>query len=208
MLASERNAKRRNKVLFDIDCIIDWDLTIINYYKHHQNKLDSKQKEFINQPMADIKWMRMYGDIDQLDELGADIAISKVDLIPYAITTSMETLYKTYNGYNVGTIIKAKIRCNDEIEAQFIKKRMPRADVLIAPRSKVHAGDYTRIILMNARDALEYINDKVIDYMICNVRLYMDKEMPEMPPRDVALLLDIDDFTIAKMYTDVPDAFG
>ena len=47
MLASERNAKRRNKVLFDIDAIIDWDLSLINYYKHHQEKLNDKQKAYI-----------------------------------------------------------------------------------------------------------------------------------------------------------------
>lgn len=207
MLASERNAKRRNKVLFDIDAIIDWDLSLINYYKHHQEKLNDKQKAYINKPMSDFKWMRMYGDIDAVSTLDAPV-IDKEKLLPYAITTSMETLYKTYNGYNTGGIIKAKIRCNDQIEAQFIKKRMPRADVIISPREKIHSGDYSRIVVINANDALSFINDKVVDYMVCNVKLYMDPDIPGMVPKAVAVLLDIDGFTIAKMYTDVPDAVG
>lgn len=196
------NDIRRNRILFDFESIVDLKLSYIKYYffSHSNPIIDDSQ-------LDGFKFNRMYVYQDPLSLIQID-DINSIDLdhpkLP--VFTGMKTLLEEY--INSG-IIKCRVLCKDEQQERIINEAIPKANTLISSRDKIRVKNFARIVLADQKHILEFKDPITVDFMILNFRENFYEEDETLIDKDVLINTgDINQFTIAKAYPEIPDPVG
>lgn len=190
---SLNNDKKRNRVLFDFEALIDMKISYLISYTDRRDSLE------------DLKFRRMFDNTSILD--GLEIKQEDFDHPKRIVFTSMKTLLEEYHNLN-GEII-SKVLCKDEYQERIIKHYFPWASVITAPRGKVNTLNFTRIILGDSAHTLEFTDPVTVDFLILAFRDNFSKEDADLLPKEVLIGIgDVNSFTIAKPYLEFQDPVG
>lgn len=175
-----------NSILFDIDSIVDMEMTAIKYVSHEwsyavldtaiieNNEISMKIKrsyrsslfeDSLNTSYRGIGLMQQVLDRDQ-KEIFESSHVSLTDLV------SLLRAYKEAGG----GLIKATIRCDNEFQKQFISTLDRDISVIVQPRKDVDTSRYGRIIVGNCMKALEYELNEPKSIVVLNFIENFDKE--------------------------------
>ena len=195
------NDKKRNRILFDFESIVDIKLSALRKYII----------ETTGYPVSDFelgthKFNRMHSMKDVLE----NIDTSTQDLLhpEYPVFTSMQVLLnrflRDYNG-----MISPKVLCKDAIQQRIIKDSFPDVKVLMGTRDQVKTINFARIVVGEAKHILEFKNPITVDFMMLNYRENFTKDDPKVIDPEVLVRIgDVNKFTIVKTYPDIKEPMG
>lgn len=196
------NDIRRNRILFDFESIVDLKLSYIKYYffSHTNPIIDDSQ-------LDGFKFNRMYVYQDPLSLIQIEDRDSiDLDHPKMPVFTGMKTLLEEYIKSD---LIKCRVLCKDEQQERIIKKAIPKANTIISSRDKIRVKNFARIILADQKQILEFKNPITVDFMVLNFRENFQEEDETLFDKDVLINAgDINQFTIAKAYPEIPDPVG
>ena len=199
------NDKKRNRILFDFESIIDLKLSYIRKYLIESGKAIIEEHQ-----MDQFKFNHMYIYQDPLS-LIPNLDRSSIDLDhPEApVFTGMRKLLSVYLE-DPNKLINASVLCKDEQQQRIIKEFIPRANkILVAPRNKVKVLNFSRIILADPRQTLEFRNPITVDFMVLNFREnFSENDASLIDPEVLMKVCDVNKITIAKAYPDIPEPVG
>ena len=195
------NDKRRNRILFDFESIIDLKLSVIR----------RKISEETGYPIQDFelsryKRLRMFSIRNILE----GIEYNEDDFYhpKYPVFTSMKRLIERLQKEGSG-IVDPVVLCKDQIQQRIIKESIPNVKTLVGTRDKVKSLRFARIVLSDPNHALEFINPTTVDFMILNYREnFMESDDKMINPKILSLIGDVNTFTIAKAYPEIKDPVG
>ena len=198
---SNNNDKKRNRILFDFESIVDIKLSAVR--KHVIETTGYPIQDF---ELAAYKINRMYSKRDILE----NIDTSTQDLLhpEYPVFTSMQVLLnmflRDYNG-----MVSPKVLCKDAIQQRIIKDSFPEVKTLVGSRDQVKTINFARIVVGEAKHILEFKNPVTVDFMILNYREnFTDKDSSIIDPEVLVNVGDVNKFTIVKTYPDVKEPMG
>ena len=198
---NSNNDKKRNRVLFDFESIVDLKLSAIR--KHITETTGYPIQDF---ELNRYKFERMYSDLEILNSI--DTSTQDFYHPEYPVFTSMRVLLNQYLSTGNG-IIYPKVLCKDSIQQRIIKDSFPEVKVLVGSRNQVKTINFARIIVGEAKQILEFKNPITLDFMMLNYRDNFTKEDMSIIDTDVLIKIgDINKFTIAKAYPEIEDPVG
>ena len=195
------NDKKRNRVLFDFESIVDIKLSAIRKYITENTGYPIHEFE-----MGTQKYDRMFSLKDPLE----NIDTSTQDLFhpEYPVFTSMKVLLHRFITDGNGIIVP-KVLCKDTIQQRIIKDSIPEVKTLVGSRNQVKTINFARIVVGEAKHILEFNNPITVDFMMLNYRTNFTKEDPSIIDSDVLLKIgDVNAFTIVKAYPEVSEPVG
>lgn len=186
------NDKKRNRVLFDFESIVDMKISYLISYTD------------TNESLEDLKFRRLY-------DFGSILDGIEVDEEDYyhpkrLVFTSM---MKLLNNYLAMEDIKVKVLCKDEYQERIIKRYFPKAPIIKGTRDKVNWKNFTRIILGDCRHTLEFKYPVATDFMILSFRDNFIPENAQLLPKEILTkVADINTITIVNPYPEIPTPVG
>ena len=162
--------KGANSVLFDFWSLIDREITIIKYcMDKYPYFIDMDRLKSLSIP--NLEYQRMYGKVDLLNSLIVvrefkDRGSEVIDMLftrdekdildpKYVFNTLMVNLINAYKKTGNG-VIKTTIRCDDEIQKDYVLSVCKDANVIISERKDIDTTLYGRVIVSYYKDALEF----------------------------------------------------
>ena len=162
--------KGANSVLFDFWSLIDREITIIKYcMDKYPYFIDMDRLKSLSIP--NLEYQRMYGKVDLLNSLIVvrefkDRELEVIDMLftrdekeilnpKYVFNTLMVNLINAYKKTGNG-VIKTTIRCDDEIQKDYVLSVCKDANVIISERKDIDTTLYGRVIVSYYKDALEF----------------------------------------------------
>lgn len=198
---SNNNDKKRNRILFDFESLVDIKLSAVR--KHVIDTTGYPIQDF---ELATYKINRMYSNRDILE----NIDTSTQDLLhpEYPVFTSMRVLLNTFlRDYN--SMVLPKVLCKDTIQQRIIKDSFPEVKTLVGSRDQVKTINFARIVVGEAKHILEFKNPITVDFMMLNYREnFTDKDPTIIDPDVLVAVGDVNKFTIVKTYPDVKEPMG
>lgn len=186
------NDKKRNRVLFDFESIIDMKISYLISYTD------------TNESLEDLKFRRLYDFSSILD--GIEVNEEEYYHPKNIVFTSM---MKLLDNYLEMEDIKVKVLCKDEYQERIIKKYFPKASTIKGTRDKVNWKNFTRIILGDCMHALEFKYPVATDFMILSFRDNFIPENAQLLPKDIlSKVADINTITIVNPYPEIPTPVG
>ena len=163
-------SKGANSVLFDFWSLIDKEITAIRYcMDNYPYFIDLDKLKCLSIP--NLEYQRMYGKVDLFNSLikireYKDREQEVIDMLftrdekeildpKYVFNTLMVNLINAYKKTGNG-VIKSTIRCDDEIQRDYILSVCKDANVIISERKDIDTTLYGRVIVSYYKDALEY----------------------------------------------------
>lgn len=204
---SSNNDKKRNRVLFDFESLIDIKLS------YAVDCMKKKNKSLSDGDIQFLKTRRMYdSEKDVLDGLIPEgETIESLDLLHpkgTLVFTGMQYLMNQYMESS-GGLIRCTVLCKDSIQERIIKDNFKNPRVLVADRNNVKTINFSRIVLGQAIHTLEFRNPVTVDFMILNFRENFDKYDIRLLPKDVLVKIgDVNTFSIVKTYPEISDPVG
>ena len=199
------NDKKRNRILIDFESLIDLKLSYIRRYL-----IESGKAIIEDHQMDQFKFNRMYVYQDPLS-LIPDLDRSSIDLYhPEApVFTGMRRLLNVYLE-DPNNLVDATVLCKDEQQQRIIKEFIPRADkILVAPRNRVKVLNFSRIVLAEPKQTLEFRNPITVDFMVLNYREnYSEDDASLIDPEVLMRICDVNKITIAKAYPEIQEPDG
>lgn len=191
---STNNDKKRNKVLFDFEALVDMKISYLISYTDRNDSLE------------ELKFRRMYDTTSILD--GIEVKQEDYDHPKKIIFTCMKTLLETY--HNMTDEIRPKVLCKDEYQERIIKQYFPWVPVITAPRDKVNTLHFTRIILGDVKQTLEFTDPVTVDFFILGYRENFSPDDDSLLPKEILLQVgDVNSFTIVrKPFLEIQDPVG
>ena len=160
--------------------------------------------------MDQFKFNRMYVYQDPLS-LIPDLDRSSIDLYhPEApVFTGMRRLLNVYLE-DPNNLVDATVLCKDEQQQRIIKEFIPRADkILVAPRNRVKVLNFSRIVLAEPKQTLEFRNPITVDFMVLNYRENYSKDDASLIDPEVLMrICDVNKITIAQAYPEIQEPDG
>lgn len=202
-----------NSILFDIDSIVDMEITAIKYVANEWNTVISNATDFVgvnNEIKMKIK--RIYGP--SLFENSLDMAYKGLNLMEqvlnrdqkeifeseYVSLTDLVFLLRAYKEAGSG-LIKTTIRCDNEFQKQFISTLDRDLSVIVQPRKDVDTSRYGRIIVGNCMKALEYEFNEPKSIVILNFIENFNKDHKDwLQPEFILAFGDIHNINLAEAY--------
>lgn len=200
---SHDNAKR-NRVLFDFESIVDLKLSRIRKYL-----IEDCGKAIIDNGQMDIfKFNRMYVYQDPFDLIPSIDKTEDISNPEYPVFTGMRLLADQYKNHS-NSLIDPVVLCRDQFQQRIIKNSIQNIKILVAPRDKIKTFNFARIVIGNPKDALEFRDPITVDFMVLNFRENFSEKDPMLLPVDVLIQVgDVNRFSIAKAYPEIPDPVG
>ena len=199
--SKSNNDKKRNRILFDFESIVDIKLSAVRKYITESTGYPINDFE-----LGTYKFNRMNSMKDVLD----GIDISEYDLLhpDYPVFTSMRVLLNRFMRDYTG-IISPKVLCKDAIQQRIIKDSFPNVKTLVGTRDQVKTINFARIVVGEAKHILEFKNPITVDFMMLNYRENFTKEDSSIIDPDVLIKIgDVNRFTIIKAYPDIQEPMG
>ena len=160
-----------NSILFDIDSIVDMELTVINYIATVYgsdifdmglyNKMDDEMRKMkrifsgedafsilIKDPNYRLQYRKILDSILERDQEEIFTGI-------YPVKTDISALLSAYKRTGNG-VIKYAVRCDNEYQKQYIQQLDRDIVVIVQQRDQVDTGKYGRIFIGNCIKGLEY----------------------------------------------------
>ena len=175
-----------NSILFDIDSIVDIEMTAIKYVSHEWTYAVSDTSIVENNEIS-MKIKRLYGPSlfeDSLNTSYRGIGLMQQVLdrdqkeifeSSHVSLTDLVSLLRAYKEAG-GGLIKTTIRCDNEFQKQFISTLDRDISVIVQPRKDVDTSRYGRIIVGNCMKALEYELNEPKSIVVLNFIENFDKE--------------------------------
>lgn len=170
-----------NSILFEFDSVVDKELSIIkllinqyseikglNLIKMRKTEINRLKKDRIYNPYGTLKTYFDDKDIDVDDWIKRFVEKREKDILDYAVQTDMSKLLKGYRDVGSG-VIKTAVRCNNKIEADYIKRNFGTS-VVMMDRKEINSSDYGRFIFSNYKQALDYDFKEPKSILILNFR--------------------------------------
>lgn len=207
---NKNNERKRNRVLFDFDSVVDVKLSYIYHLKSIRTRPENTDNLALREPMESFKFRRMYCSDDII------ASVFKEGKIPENINflhpknpifTSMKLLILEYLKTGEG-MIRPTVLCKDQFQERIIKNTIPGVRVLVGSRSQVKTINFSRIVLGDINHLLDFKDPVTIDFMILNFRENMSEEDREIIGKTAFLFGDVNSFTIAKAYPEIEDPVG
>lgn len=191
---NSNNDKKRNRVLFDFESIIDAKISYLISYTD------------TNTSLMELESRRLYDEVSILD--GIEVKQEDFDHPKRIIFTSMKNLLDKY--HEMASEIKPKVLCKDGYQERIIKHYFPWVSVITAPRSKVNTLHFTRVIIGDVYHTLEFTDPVTVDFMVLGFRENFSKEDPNLLPKEVLVQVgDVNTFTIVeKPFLNLEDPVG
>ena len=198
------NDYKRNRILFDFESIVDLKLSYIKKYLADHGKIVLHDSQ-----LNALKFNRMYIYQDPLSLIEIEDRQSiNLDNPEYPLFTGMKLLIEQYIKKSNG-LITPIVLCKDEFQQRIIKKSIPDVNTLIGSRDKVKTINFSRIVIADPKHCLEFRDPVTVDFMILNFRENFDKDNPDLLDKDVLIQIgDVNSFTIAKAYPEIPNPKG
>jgi len=191
------NEYKKNRVLFDFESIVDLKLSYI--VSHNDIGTDD---------MEELKFRRMYDNSDALAQLLKDVDEEEYIHPKHPVFTGMRTLCDHYQNDSNG-LIHPKVLCKDEFQQRIIKESIPNVITVLGPRKNVKTIRFSRIVLADPKHALEFNNPVTVDFMVLNFRDNFSKNDPTLIDENIIFeVCDVNQFTIANAYPEIPDPVG
>lgn len=181
-MQSEFSHNNSNIVLFDFWSLIDIRLTVLKYcIDKYPNYVDLDKAKQLSIP--NLEYQRMYGKSDILSSLmkierfknDPDSLISLLlksnekDLLSHAFHTLMINLIAAYNKAGNGAI-RAIVRCDNEIQRDFVLSNIENTNTIICERSKVDTSVYGRVIVAHYKHAEEFNFNTMMSIIVLKYR--------------------------------------
>ena len=201
-----------NSILFDIDAIIDMEMTAIKYVVHEwpQTAISTEDNNCNDELRMKIK--RIYGPSLFEDSLNsAYTGLGLMDQIlnrdqkeifesEYVSLTDIVSLLRAYKEAG-GGLIKTTIRCENEFQRQFISTLDRDISVIVQPRKEVDSSRYGRIVIGNCMKALEYELNEPKSILVLNFIENFDKKHRDQLHSEFILTFgDINSIQIVEAY--------
>ena len=184
-MSSKEIEKKKNRILIDFNAIIDKKLSYILWCRHHQGIVNVLHTD---QTMDYLRYRRLEVYEDPFEySFGKDFSIiDSYDItrpgFPFVVT-SMVRYISTAIKYPE---IHVSVLCHNEYQEDLIKQMFnSNVKILSADFGKVNTANFTRIILGDIYDILQFTNPEFVDFGILNFRENFSKE------DDFTLSLDI-----------------
>lgn len=199
-MSKNNNDKKRNRILFDFESIVDLKLSMI------KRKIFEKGYPIQDFELNEYKMKRMFINTDILN--GIEYSYDEYIHPDYPVFTGMKTLIEAYQKEATG-IIYPVVLCKDGFQQRIIKETFRNIKILVGSRDNVNTLNFSRIVLSELDHALEFKDPTTVDFMILNFRENFDKNNMELlNPEILAFLGDVNTFTIAKAYPEIKDPVG
>ena len=184
--------KRRNRVLFDFESLVD---PVLSYYKY----LVTTDEKF-KYSMEELEFMRLYDDSILMKNYDKDGKI-----IPHF--TSMIDLYKEFINLGAG-LIKPSVLCKNEKESQIIKNEIPTARILVGERNKIDINNFSRLVIGNLADLIQFKIPNRMDIMLLDFKCNYDED-GDIPNKAIVFVYgDKNSFSIARAYSNIQNPEG
>lgn len=205
-----QNEKKRNRVLFDFESIVDVKLSYINHLKSIRTRPEGVDNMALRDSMENFKFRRMYVSTDIISSVFKDGKSPEDPNLLHPknpIFTSMKLLVSESLNTGAG-IIRPTVLCKDQFQERIIKNTIPSVRTLIGLRSQVKTINFSRIVLGDINHILDFKNPVTVDFMILNFRENMSEEDREIIGKVAFLYGDVNEFTIVKAYPEIEDPVG
>ena len=199
------NDYKRNRVLFDFESIVDLKLSAIKKYLIESGKAIIEDSQ-----MNPFKFNRMYVYQDPLSLIGMKGKEDDLNLDhPEApVFTGMKHLAEVY--YNdPNKLIDPTVLCKDQFQQLIIKKSIPGIKTLVSTRKRIKTINFSRIVIAEPKHALDFTDPITVDFMVLNYREnFSENDMTLIDEKILIAICDVNKFTIAKAYPEIPDPEG
>ena len=189
-MISNKYHGKDNALLVEFDFVVDLDYALVQYFKEHCPKL--VMPKAMNLSEFDLRFLLMYRPVlNPLCILNPMVNLDEY----YSILTNTETRHeliesysRPYDTFNLmltyleqASSVYISILCDDEFEANHIKKLNHNLNVTIDKRSDILALDYSSIMMRSFFNVLEYGQIGGKHLFIANTKYNMDKEYNDVP---------------------------
>lgn len=212
-------SKGFNSILFDIDSLIDLELSYLIYLQNNYKYLGMSNFDLdriINLDIKKCEIERMLGvkDLFRSFLTKDDLVNSEYDILSllverdytdiinkYSHFTNMKKLISAYRKAGDGTI-KTAVWCEDYVQAGLIRSILPNTTIEGAfTRDSVDMGKYTRLISGNYKHILEYKFKEPKSIVVVNFREnFTEENINILRPELVISLGDIHDIQVVPAY--------
>lgn len=205
-----------NSILFEFESIVDKELSIMKYLiKRYSNVGGLKLTEMKETGLHRLKLDRIYNpsstlktymtnkdrDVDEWIKLFISNYEEEV-LNEAAVFTDAVKLLDGYKEMGNG-IIKTTVRCDNKIEACFIKNKF-NTGTIIEDRKTLDSSNYGRFIFSNYKQALDYDFNEPKSILIQNFREnFTLEDSTLLKPELVISLGDINDINVIPAFDNI-----
>ena len=205
-----------NSILFDIDSIVDMEMTAIKYVANEWGYTVQNSDDFIsdNDELKN-KFKRIFGPSlfesslnkpymgNNLMERVLSRDQKEIFESNYVSLTDLVALLRAYKEAG-GGLIKTTIRCDNEFQQRFISTLDRDIPTIVQPRKEVDTSRYGRIIVGNCIKALEYELNEPKSIVVANFIENFDKvdalQLYQLRSEFILAFGDIHSITIADAY--------
>lgn len=213
-----------NSILFDIDSLIDVEISLLKYLVKEFRESASIDQFIDIRSLAtltdnDLMFKRMYSkedlfksflvkpeDRDHYIEIMKSLFERDQEFIfenGYAFTTVITKLIPAYKKAGNG-LIRTTVRCDNDYQKKFIEDRYrDSTTVIVRPRKEVDMGNYARVFVGQYTSALEYEYEEPKSIVLLN---YMENFDPNdftmLRPELVISLGDVNKIEIVSAFKD------
>lgn len=207
-----------NSILFDIDSVIDIEISYIKFMAHEYRDIainDFDKHKILYTKNEDLEFERMYGTEDLFSSIILPtckykssyekvfkllVERDEEEVLKFAHFTAMKNLINAYRKAGDG-VIKTAILCENKTQKDFISKTFPNTPIEFCSRSEANMGKYTRLICGNYKHALEYNLEEPKSILIVNFREnFTENDITLLRPELVISLGDIHDIEVISAY--------
>lgn len=209
-----------NSILFDFSSIVDIEISVIKWMrnKYRDSVLENFNKHDLLYKSIDLmEFYRSYGVEDVFESLITNQTMKqKSNEILMAIYTEYENeiltkscahlthiinLISAYRKAGNG-VIKTAVRCDNEVQAKFLKSIIPEIFIETCQPKDVDMGKYSRLITGSYKNALMYELKEPKSILIVNFREnFTENDITMLNPELVISLGDIHDIQIISAYS-------
>lgn len=198
------NDRKRNRILFDFESIVDVKLSHIYDLKKYHGIVKGVDLIALEDDIKEFKYRRIHVYEDPIKRIygGHPPKDLNLHIMRNPVFTTMKTLAREYLIKAAG-LIYPTVLCKDRYQERIIKNSVGDIRTLIGSRSQVKTINFSRIVLGDINHLDEFKDPITVDFMILNFRENMMENDP-MILKDIALKYsDVNSFTIANAYNDV-----
>lgn len=202
-----------NKILVEFEFIINLDIAMFNYIKDlNESVIDNRILEFeeykVNQIMLGrehINPMELFMPEYDTTDMYTDIMENNMeDLLKHAKAYDSFGLMITF--LNNANYISITVLCENQIQADFIKKLNSRLNTIVSNRSSVNLDDYDTLYIKYYINSLLYDIHKLKGkhIYIANARYNMDDQNINIPSLHISVLIsDVNIIHSMDLFTNI-----
>lgn len=212
-------SKGSNAILFEVDSVIDKEISVLNFIKHEYSDYYKDTSlfdmiEILSSTLESFKYFRINGISNLFYSLTKDVdyALSRnllnniyeqyeeEILDKYMVTTDMVSLIRAYGKAGNG-IVKSAIRCDTNKQQAVLQEMFPNANIIVAPRTSIDTDDYGRFIFGDCKNLFDYDFDKPKSILIMNFREnFSEDDITLLNPELVIRFGDIHSIEVISAY--------